>query len=188
MISKQRLADALGVTPRTIAEYIRRGCPTSSVKEAKAWRQRNIAAHHPPTIGERAAGKPPASADRQELKRRLSRAKIRRDDAIAESLRLKNAETRGELVNADEVEHEVAELTGLIRLRLESWPQELQTEWPLELQQLVTDRLADKVRALLIELAGIRLTCDESESEFGSETTLAHAKSGQPPIMEAPDL
>jgi phage terminase Nu1 subunit (DNA packaging protein) len=104
-------------------------------------------------------------------------ARIRKLNAEAEARELKNAQLRGELYEAAEVERQVAELTSRIRLRLESIPGELQTEWPAELQAVVTQRMSDKLHLILTEMSHWRLEVPANVSTGDSELPTASADS-----------
>jgi phage terminase Nu1 subunit (DNA packaging protein) len=104
-------------------------------------------------------------------------ARIRKLNAEAEARELKNAQIRGELYAAEDVERDTAELTSLIRCRLESIPDELHTEWPLEFRQEVTQRMRDKIALILTSMAAWRLSSwdatkagDSEPSTEGAET------------------
>src|SRR4051812_4925756 len=97
-------------------------------------------------------------------------ARIRKLNAEAEAKELKNAQSRGELYPAEDVERDVAELTSLIRCRLESIPDELHTEWPLELRQEVTQRMRDKLHLILTSMANWRLSSWDAAKAGDSES------------------
>jgi len=152
MVSARQLAAAFGVTGRTVSDYLSRGCPTTSIKAARKWRQENIATHRPLTIGERKAGVKPRS-DRM-AKHELQLAKIRKLEVDTETLRLKNKATMANLYHAKDVDADVAELLGLIRGRLATVPAELAAacevgpEWQATIQKRVTESVALIIKEL----------------------------------------
>jgi phage terminase Nu1 subunit (DNA packaging protein) len=172
------IADASERALRTIEGYRDRGMPTNSVKAALQWIESNIRQNiGQPTLGERKAGKTSrgAASDFGDLEVQELREKIRKLAAEAEAKELKNAEVRGELYNASEVERNVAELTGLIRVRLESIPDEIEMDIIPEQRAQLKQRWVEKIRLILTEMSQFQLTCDDdasaSEREFPSATT-----------------
>lgn len=151
------LADALGRTEQTITGYIRRGMPCETVEQAREWILANIRNNGPPTIGERAAGITSRTIDRKDLDEEEQRAKIAKTWEEERAKRLKNDQLEGRLYDADDVELNVAELTGMIRGELESWPDHLQNEWPAELRGLATELLKHKVELLLRRMSQWRM-------------------------------
>jgi phage terminase Nu1 subunit (DNA packaging protein) len=154
MVSARQLAAAFGVTVRTATDYIRRGCPTTSIRAARDWRRKNIASNGPPSIGERATGVKP-KVDKA-TKDELLRAKIRKHTCEADAWEMKNAATRAELYDAKAVHAAVAELLDLVRERLASVPDELAAATcaglAAELYSKVRGRIADKARLLQTEI------------------------------------
>jgi phage terminase Nu1 subunit (DNA packaging protein) len=135
-----------------LSRYRRDGCPISELTtaaEVQAWRQSHKLARKGVVLD---AG--------DSLQERYIKSQIAKNEAEAEAKRLRNAKTKSELYDATEVERCVAELTSMIRCRLEAIPNELQTEWPLELRSLVTQRMADKIHAILTEMSSWRLPAE----------------------------
>ena len=144
--SVNALAIGVGVSRRTMHDWIARGCPRGPVKAIEAWRAANIRTREPAAEG---------SAEEERV------ARIRKLNADSLARELKNAKERKEIYLAADVETNVAELTGMIRTRLESIPDELQTEWPPECRQLVTERLSECIALILTSMSQWRLPCDD---------------------------
>lgn len=173
-LSVEKLAKAFECSPQTVRGYVRRGMPTSSVKKAHEWVSQNVNKNiGQPTQGERAKGQT-RSRDIDELEIDELREKIRKLAAEADAKELKNAQVRGELYNAADVERNVAELTGLIRVRLESIPDEIEMDIAPEQRAQLKQRWIEKVRLILTEMSQFRLTCDDDaatgEGELQAET------------------
>ena len=159
------IAKRLGITAATLAYYRKRGCRAKSVAGVAAWREANVAKNGPPTLRDRAKGVRPKTEGDAGLSIEELRAKIRKLTAEAEERELKNAQRRGELYEADDVERDVAELTGMIRTRLESIPDELTQELPPEIRQTATQLWKDRINLILTAMAHWRLSSwDENES------------------------
>lgn len=143
------IAADLGVSRQTVQEWFRRGCPRDSAEAVKEWRDKNIQARKGgPQAGEVAGGS---------LQERKTLAEIAKIDEEVRRKRLQNDELEGELVYREAVELDAAEMTGMIRARLESIPQELESEWPAEFRALITERLQDRVRLILTEMSHWKL-------------------------------
>jgi phage terminase Nu1 subunit (DNA packaging protein) len=134
-----RLAMEIGVSRQTLYTWGNEGCPLDDGVDAiREWRTE----HHPP---------PRAIADQAKL------ARARLADAQAYAQEQKNLERDGQLLDAEDANLAVSELCNLIRARLEAIPNDLQTEWPPEVRQQVTERLSDKIHLILTEMSQWRL-------------------------------
>jgi hypothetical protein len=134
------------VSRQQLSRYKREGCPMTTPEAVQAWRQAHKLSRKGVVL----------TAD-ESLQERYVKSQIAKNEAEAESKRLRNAKTKSELYDASEVERCVGELTSMIRGRLESIPSELETEWPLEVRALVTQRMADKIHLILTQMSAWRL-------------------------------
>lgn len=149
----EELLKALGgITDRTLRGYFARGCPRGPIEAAVAWRDEHIGNNGPPTVGERAAGAK-VKTPRAELDEEEQRARIEKLQQEARAKQLKNDVAEGELVYRDEVEQKVAELCLRIKHRIEAIPQELETEWPVDLRESIKERMTDKLHLILTEMS-----------------------------------
>lgn len=155
--SDQKLAIAAGINYRTLLGYRHRGCTARTVEEIHAWREENVG-YGRPTIGERMNGSD-KKRDRDDdgLDEEKLRQQIRKLDAEAREKELDVAEREGKLLNADDVELNVGELISMIRARIESIPNELETEWPPEVRAFVTERLSEKLKLILTSMSQWRM-------------------------------
>jgi len=154
-MTDKQIAQALGMTDAALRYYRGRGCAATTPAGVKKWRDKNIAGNGPPTLAERAKGGKPkrATLPAEPLEIEELRAKVRKLTAEAEERELKIAQRRGELYEAADVESDVSELTGMIRARLESIPDELHQEWPPELREQVTARMKERIYLILTAMA-----------------------------------
>ncbi len=151
------IAAELGITYHTLRSYRRRGCTAETAGEVAAWRDENIG-YGRPTLGERKNG---SFKDGQDLDEQEQRAKIAAKEEEARHRRIQNDILEAKLYDADDVEQSVAELTSLIRHRIETIPDELQTELPPEIRLAITERLRDKIYLILTEMSQWKLTTEE---------------------------
>lgn len=155
------LATALGVSSKTINDYVRRGCPTDSPEAARSWKEENIARNGPPTIGERSSGVVSRRYASHELDEAEQRAKIAKLEEEARGRRIKNDKEMGSLVYRDDVEQSATELTLRIKQRLEAIPIELEPEIPIDLRAQLTARWSEKIALILTEMSQMQLTSQE---------------------------
>jgi phage terminase Nu1 subunit (DNA packaging protein) len=135
------LAAHFGKSRQTIMEWRRRGCPVGTIAEVERWRNENV--------------KPQASSD--SLSRRERIEKLKKLRAERKERERKNRVAEGELYPREDVDLAVSELCGLVRSRLESIPQELESEWPADVRAIVTERLRDRLYLILMEMSQWRL-------------------------------
>lgn len=136
------LAAHYGVSRQTIYNWRDAGCPIGAgLPEIDAW----LDANRSPEL---------SGLDLKEAKLRGQVFKLQEE--IREK-RLDNDKKEGLLYEAKLVEQNVAELTGMIRHRMETIADELETEWPPEVRQVVTERLRDKIHLILTEMSQWRM-------------------------------
>ena len=146
-MSITELAAAIGVSRQQLHGYIKRGCPTDSPEAVRAWRLDNV---------QRRRGVSPEAGE--SLQAKLLQAQIDKATQEARAKRLKNDLLSGQLYDAQDVERDVAELTGLIRSRLEAIPDELVMEFAPEHRATYQQRLEEKIRLVLTEMSQWRLS------------------------------
>jgi phage terminase Nu1 subunit (DNA packaging protein) len=135
----QALADAFGVSTRTIDKYVKRGCPRDSVESAKKWRDENI----------RATAQDVAP---DEIQIELKRAELADKTESARSRQIKNDMLEGLLIRKEDVERDLA--VGLSRLtnRLKSLGLRCANLCPAELKAPIKEAVEGTVELALREL------------------------------------
>ena len=120
-LQKKTIASALEVSPGMISRYIKAGMPVTTIEAALEWRARNVR-HRLPSMwpsrarpAEAAAAGEDALADFQAERTRLTKAQADKAEMEAQQL-------RGELVRADLVVLEWADMIGAARARLLALP------------------------------------------------------------------
>lgn len=153
LLTKQELAKSLGVSRVALNKWEREGCPVEdvlswslpdAVEFLRDWRRQ----HKLPRFQDER--EPDEDGD---LQQQLLAAKVRDTNAAARKKEIENQLREGQLYEAEQVEQSVAELTGMIRHRIETIADELETEWPPEVRQAVTERLRDKLHLILTEMS-----------------------------------
>lgn len=133
------LAKGLDVSETTIKTYLARGCPRTSVRNAKKWRKENIRS-------------PLDDIDDDALGLALKRAELRERDANARTRDFKLEMLKKRMIDRDEVERDLR--TGISRLvnRLNSLPVQCANICPAELKAPIKEKIEDTVRLALREL------------------------------------
>ncbi len=144
------LAKAVGVSRRTIYAWFNEGCPRTLADALRLWRRGNKM----PANGNEAATS--GDADGLSLAEMERQVKIRKWIAAARSQELKNAETEGRIIDRADACLEFSELVNLIRHEIESWPDLIAPELPVDCRVQVTELLRDRAHQLLIRMAGFR--------------------------------
>src|SRR5262245_35605022 len=162
-MTKTALAAEVGVARQTLHDWEAEGCPMDSADAIREWR----ANHKLPRRGV-------ALEPGETLQGRLLEAQIWKHSEDARNRKMKNDQLAGQLYDAQEVERNVAELTSVIRARLESIPDELGTEFPAELRLQLRQRLEDHIRLILTQMSQWQpswLTPDKPAPDEGDEPT-----------------
>ena len=134
------LAIGLGLSSRTIALYLSRGCPRTSIESVQIWRSENIR-----DVAE--------SADLGELSVENKRAEIAERLENARTRKLKNDALAGLLIPRIEVERDLSIATARLVNRLTSLGARCANLCPSELKAAVKNAVEDAVRITLKEFA-----------------------------------
>lgn len=157
LLTKKELAAALGLQPSALTHWKNDGAPveewlewslSEAVALAQEWRNNSRREYNREKLDPDADGS---------LSQQLLAAKVRDTNAAARKKEIENQVREGLLYEAESVEQQVAELTGMIRHRMETIADELETEWPPEVRQVVTERLRDKIHLILTEMSQWRM-------------------------------
>jgi len=132
------LAIGLGLSSRTIALYLSRGCPRTSIKSVQIWRSENIK-----DVAE--------AADLGELSIENKRAEIAERLENARTRKLKNDALAGLLIPRIEVERDLSIATARLVNRLTSLGTGCATICPSELKAAIKSGVEDAVRTALKE-------------------------------------
>ena len=132
------LAIGLGLSSRTIALYLSRGCPRTSIESVQIWRSENIR-----DVAE--------SADLGELSVENKRAEIAERLENARTRKLKNDALAGLLIPRIEVERDLSIAVARLVNRLASLGTRCATVSPSALKASVKSAVEDTVRITLRE-------------------------------------
>ena len=132
------LAIGLGLSSRTIALYLSRGCPRTSIDDVQIWRSENIK-----DVAE--------SADLGELSIENKRAEIAERLENARTRKLKNDALAGQLIRKEIVERDLSIAVARLVNRLASLGTRCANLCPSELKAAVKNAVEDTVRTALRE-------------------------------------
>jgi phage terminase Nu1 subunit (DNA packaging protein) len=144
-LSQVKIAKHFEVHPRTVANWVGKGCPQTSVKAITKWRRENMRSERQPSSKR---GDGPATLTEERLK--ADTLKILADVDLRE---LRLAEKRGELVSLSETAHELAEMVIRIKERLLAAPDEFQTRFPEPVRLQCKAEFDAFIRGLLLEIS-----------------------------------
>lgn len=144
------IAEAAGVTVRTLYDDRQKGFDGSTGDEYLLWRAANVA----PRRGGRASiGERGREIAAHELDEAEQRAKIAKLEEEARAKQLANDEREGRLLERDDVVLQVAEVVSMVRATLERMPNELESEIPASHRAQTVERLRDYVRLMLTRMS-----------------------------------
>jgi phage terminase Nu1 subunit (DNA packaging protein) len=144
-LTQAKIANHFRVHTRTVATWIGRGCPQTSIKAVSKWRRENMRTERQPP-GQRGDG--PSTLTEERLK--ADTLKIMADVDLRE---LRLAEKRGDLVSHTEAKHELAKLLIRIKERLLAAPDEFQTRFPGPERLQCKADFDQFIRQLLLEIS-----------------------------------
>lgn len=141
------LAQALNKSRRTVIDYLDSGmrdaCYTDygyDLEAARLWVKQNV----------RKRADPEDSDVSPDDLRAAQYAKIKQEER---KLRLKNDETEGRLVQADDVLQAIAERDLWIKTQLEEIPKRLEPQFPPEIRQQLKGDVEETIRLVLLAMA-----------------------------------
>ncbi len=135
--TRKELAEALGVSVRTVGYWRQQGCPRNSLAAARKWVAENIAQPNPGQTTD----EPLLALKRKKLHEEIEEKKF------------KNELRKSRHVLREDAEHAIAELCVHIKNRLESIPDEIEMDIPRAVRAAVTRAVANKIRLVLIEMS-----------------------------------
>lgn len=159
MLTRKELSDALGISRQSLNQWEHDGANIEEVlalplDEAvgwlKLWREDNRRPRF-----QKEGIEPNGNGSLQE---RLLAAQISKTREEAEAKAIKNAERRRELLDAEEVELGMSELTGMVRSELEAMPEKAIQSLPAEVKGTVLEALQNEIHLLLTRMSQWRLS------------------------------
>lgn len=174
------VAKRIGVTVQTVMNWVRAGAPHKrrgrgyvfDVDELEAWRSKNVRTKDGrPSLEERLAKSAVEETEQEsgssgdeegdlagltqkQLLDRLARAKIRKEEALANKYEQASAIQAGEYLHRDEVRDLVTGLFAMLKARLEAMPGAQADRWAAVIRSRdMHDELKEWVRELEADLA-----------------------------------
>jgi len=137
----RQLAKEIGQSRQTLYTWEKEGCPLDQGAEAvKEWRNKHKSNGH--------------DASEHTL---LLQVRARKLAAEAEAQESDNLRRKGQMYSRDQVELNAVEMTSMIRNRLESVPNEIVQELPIDIRPTVLELLENRVYLILTEMSQWRL-------------------------------